>query len=416
MNSHKIPLIGIMVAALALAGCSEAATGGTTSAPTTTVIDDSVGASFSGGTAGAATGGKTIKIGLINQEGGTVSDPEVSAAIQAAFGYLNEKQSGIKGASLQLEVCKIGSSEEEAQQCAQKFLNDPAISVIMQGGLNVGSQAVHQTIDGKKPTLVTLANPGPDATAANTYALNPSSIAALPGTAAFAKSKGYKSLVVVSSDNPGDLQIAQIGKELFEKNGIKADVVTFPAGSTDLTATFTSAVSQKPDAIVPIVVTTSSCTAAATSLQQIGTTLPILGSSLCATEDIQKAIGDYPKWAYESSTLLLQADDTTGQVGFYKGVMAKYAPGTQTGIGAPAAFGAAFTLAKVLNQIGPDAVTPDSVAKGLAAYTGGVLLGTPNVHFGSVPGSPALSGLTDRFYTYAGDGKWTAGDWQQQTQ
>lgn len=413
MNSSRtIPLIGVLVSALALAGCSEKAIGGTSSAANATVVDDAVGTSFSGGTPGTATGGKTIKIGLINQEGGTVSNPEVSSAIQAAFSYLNKKQNGIKGASLKLEVCKIGSSEEEAQQCAQRFLNDPSISVIMQGGLNVGSQAVHQTIDGKKPTLVTLANPGPDATAANTYALNPSALASLPGAAAFAKSKGYKSIAVVSSNDPGDRQISQIGKQMFEAAGVKADVITFPYGSTDLTPTFTSAVIENPDAIAPIVVTTSACIATANSLQQIGSDIPVIGSSLCSTEDVRKALGDFPKWAYESTTLSLYADDPTGQVGFYKAVMADYAPRAELGIGAPAAFGAAFVLAKVLNRIGPDAITADSVSKGLSAYTDGVLLGTPKVDFGSVPDNPALSGMADRFYTYDGAGKWTAGDWQ----
>ncbi|MBB2938385.1 branched-chain amino acid transport system substrate-binding protein [Amycolatopsis bartoniae] len=412
-SSRKTRLACLMAAVLTLAGCSETATtgGSPDNAATTTTIDDSIGASFSGGSAGAATGGKTIKVGLINQEGGTVSDPEVSAAIQAAFSYVNEKQSGIKGATLQLEVCKIGSSEEEAQQCAQRFLNDPSISVVMQGGLNVGTQAVHQTINGKKPTLVTLANPGTDTTAAGTYTLNPNVLASIPGMLTYVKSKGYKNLVVVSSDDPGDLQIAQYAKQTYEAAGLHVTNLTFPQSSTDLTSTFTSAVNQKADAIMPLVATTSGCTAAALALQQLGASTPIIGTSLCATDDLHKTLGDFPKWSFEANTLLQYADDPTGQMSFYKAVMAKYAPGSQIGIGAPAAFGAAFALAKVLNTIGPDAVTPDSVAKGLAGYTDGVLLGTPKVKFGSVEGSPALSGIADRFYTYEGNDHWTATDW-----
>ena len=93
--------------------------------------------------------------------------------------------------------------------------------------------------------------------------------------------------------------------------------------------------------------------------------------------------------------------------------MGKYAgPGAQLGIDAPAAFGAAFVLAKVLNGIAADKITPASVAAGLKAYTAGVLLGTPKVAFGSVPGMPTLSGLADRFYTYLGNGQWRATDWQ----
>jgi branched-chain amino acid transport system substrate-binding protein len=98
---------------------------------------------------------------------------------------------------------------------------------------------------------------------------------------------------------------------------------------------------------------------------------------------------------------------------FYKAVMAKYAGADpQLGIDAPSAFGSAFVLAKVLNGVGADKITPSSVAAGLKAYTDGVLLGTPKVAFGSVQGMPTLSGLTDRFYAYTGNGKWTATDWQ----
>ncbi len=403
---------------LLLTGCGVAASSsGSSSSGSSSAsasISNAIGAQFSGGKSGAASSSATpITIGMINQQGGQVSDPEASVAVQAAFSYINAEQDGIGGHPLKLSLCTVTSSEAEAQQCAQSFLNNSAISVILQGGLNVGSDAVHSTLNGAKPDVVTQANPGTDTTAPNTYAVNPSAIATLPGTGLYAKYKGYRTVGIVVDSNPGDLAIAQAAKSIYASMGLTSKVTTFPAGSTDLTSAFTEALAAKPDVMIPVVVTTAGCTAAAKALQTLGSTTPIMSVNLCVTPQIKSAIGDFPKWAYESTNLLLYAPDSTGQVAFYQAVMAKYAgPDAQLGIDAPAAFGAAFVLADVLNKIGPDKITPQSVSAGMKAYTGGVILGTPKVAFGSVKGMPTLSGLTDRFYIYQGNGSWTATGWQ----
>ncbi|SHN39404.1 ABC transporter substrate-binding protein [Cryptosporangium aurantiacum] len=411
--------LGVTAAlALLVSGCGEAATDSTatsaTSTPTT--IDSAIGTQFSGGKPGKASDSQSpIKVGLINQEGGTISNPEASAAVRAAFEYINAEQGGIGGHPLQVEVCKVTSSEESAQQCAQKFLNDSSIDVVMQGGLNVGTDAVHQTLNGAKPDVIALANPGTDLSAKNAFAVNPSVIAALPGLATYAKSKGYKSIGIVSGSDAGSLSIAQTAQGILNGFGITSKVTTYPSGSTDLTSAYSAALSAKPDAIAPLDTTTAGCTATAKALQSIGSTVPIVASSLCLTDQIKTALGDFPKWAYESTVLSLYAPDETGQLDFYKAVMSKYAgKDAQLGISAPQAFGAAFLLANVLNMVGPDKVTPASVSSALAAYTGGVLLGTPKVAFGSMAerGMPTLSGTADRFYTYSGDGKWASTPWQ----
>jgi branched-chain amino acid transport system substrate-binding protein len=415
-RSFGLPAFGAVTAlALTLAGCGEAAStsGGTDAEQTTAAIDGAIGSTFSGGRPGAASSSEPITIGLINQEGGQVSDPEVSVAVSAAFSYINKEQGGVGGRPLKAEVCKVTSTEESAQQCAQRFLNDAKIDVILQGGLNVGANAVHQTINGAKPTVIMMANPGPDTTAKNAFAVNPSVVASLPGAASYARSKGYKSLGIVTASDPGSLAIGQTAQKIFSGSGLSSKVTTFPAGTTDLTGTYTSALSGKPDALAPTTVTTSDCLSSAKALQSIGTATPVVGSALCLTDQLKGALGDFPKWSYESSVLSLFAPDDTGQLAFYRAVMAKYAgKGAQLGIDAPQAFGAAFLLAKVLNTLGADKVTPKAVSGALKDYSGGVLLGTPKVAFGSVPGMPTLSGVADRFYTYQGGGKWEVGSWQ----
>jgi branched-chain amino acid transport system substrate-binding protein len=405
---------GVSASSSGSGSSSSSSASATSSSSTSATINNAIGTQFSGGKPGAASSSSApITIGMINQQGGQVSDPEASAAVQAAFSYINAEQGGIGGHPLKLSLCTVQSSEAQAQQCAQSFLNNKAVSVVLQGGLNVGSDSVHSTLNGTKPDVVVLANPGTDATAANTYAINPSVIAALPGTGLYARSKGYKTVGIVVDSNPGDLAIAAAIKSVYAGMGLTSKVTTFPAGSTDLTSAFTEALASKPNVITPVVVTTSGCTAAAKALQTLGTSTPVMSSGLCLTPQLKTALGDFPKWAYESTVLSLYTPDSTGQLAFYQAVMAKYAgANAQLGIDAPAAFGAAFVLASVLNKIGPDKITPQSVSAGMKAYTSGVILGTPKVAFGSVKGMPTLSGLADLFYIYQGNGSWTNSGWQ----
>ncbi|GAA1795923.1 hypothetical protein GCM10009795_046730 [Nocardioides hankookensis] len=421
MKRHKVrsAMGAAAVLAVLLTGCSEEAPNSSnddSSTDSTSEIDQSIGSEFTGGTEGKADdSAEPIKVGLINQEGGQISNPEAAVAVQAAFDYINAEQGGIGGRPLEVEVCKVTATEESAQQCAQKFLNDDSIPVVMQGGLNVGTDAVHNTLDGAKPDVVSMANPGSDTTAENTFAVNPSVLASLPGVGGYALSQGFKDLATVVASDPGSLAIGQTAEGIYKSMGLSSTITTYPPGSTDLTSTYTSALSKKPDALAPAVVTAGDCLASAKALDSIGSDTPVLGSALCATESLRDAFGDFPKWSYESSNLLLFAPDETGQVDFYKAVMSKYAgEDAEIGIDAPQAFGAAFLLANVLNTVGPDDISSDSISKGLAAYTGGVILGTPKVAFGSAAsmGMPTLSGMADRFYTYEGDGNWTASDWQ----
>lgn len=408
-------MASLTVGALALAGCSQAADGAATPNASTSSgssIDAALGTQFSGGSPGQAASGDPITIGVINQEGGAVSDPEVSAAIQAVFDYLNAEQGGVAGRPLEMKLCKIASSEEEAQQCAQQMLNDDAVQVVLQGGLNVGTQAVHQTIGDAKPTIVTLGNPGPDTVAANTYILNPGANAAIGGVTTYALSQGYKSVALVADSNPGNLAIMGIAAEVMGGAGLEVTTTTFPEGTTDLTPTLTSALSTNPDAISPIVVSESGCAAVAKSLGQIETTASVLATSLCASDSLRESLGDLPKWAFEATTLLQYAPDATGQVAFYQAVMGQYAPAdTNLGLGAPAAFGGAFALANILNGIDGE-LSSASIADAAKAFTGPVLMGTPKLKFGSVPDQPALGGRSDLFYIYKGDNAWDQTDWQ----
>ncbi len=96
------------VLAAALTGCSQKAGGGTSPQQLTSSAGRPSArrsaSTFSGGKAGSRPHpARRSPIGMINQEGGTVSDPEASAAVQAAFDYINKEQGGVGGHPLKLD-------------------------------------------------------------------------------------------------------------------------------------------------------------------------------------------------------------------------------------------------------------------------------------------------------------------------
>ena len=220
------------------------------------------------------------------------------------------------------------------------------------------------------------------------------------------KKIGIKTMAQIVANLPADQQIAQVVNAPIKAEGIKIKQATFPANSTDLTGALEASGVATANVSSPVVVTPAACIDYAKSMQQLGLSTPTLASSLCLTPNIKQAFGDYPKWTYQSAILNIAAPDPTDQVSFYKAVMAKYAgANAQLGIDAPYAFGAGFALAKMLNKTHAT-FTPATVTAAAKAFTGPVLLGPTQEHFGSIKSMPAVGSTQGRFYTYKGNGDW----------
>ncbi|MFP3964502.1 ABC transporter substrate-binding protein [Actinomadura fulvescens] len=375
---------------------------------TPTKIDGVLGKAVSGSAGSGKATGSPITLGLINQQGGPVSNPEFTVAAQAAVGYLNAELGGVGGHPLKLEVCNIVSAESQGQRCGQQMLANEEIKLIVQGGLNVGTQSFHATLAGKKPDLIAVANPGPDVSAKNAYALNASALAGKASTPIFLDTKlKAKTVAMIADDNPGNQEIAKSIKEGIEARGMTVKLTTYPAGSADLMSPMTAVGAGDADVIMPIAVTPTACIAMAKAYEQSGIKIPLAASGLCASGAVKKGLGDLPKWIFSGSLLNIHAPDPTGHVAFYRAVMGKYAPkGAELGINAPAGFSAVLAAAKVLHAAGPDQLSVEKISKAAKAYTGPLLMGPPKLKFGMNPQMPTLGAQSAHYYRYDGNGKW----------
>lgn len=381
----------------------------------TVKIDNSIGAKFAGGAAtGSAATGSPITVGWVAQEGGTPSDPEADVALQSAFTYINSELGGIHGHPLVISKCVIVGTDAQGQICGQQFLNNSNVHVIMQVGLNNGNATLHATIGGKKPVLMSEPNPGPDTSAANAVGLTSASISYISSAAAYLKSIHAKKIAMISADGAIDVQIAHGVQATLEKAGLQTKLALFPETGTDLVTPLEAAGATTADAVLPLVVTPASCIAMGNAAKQIGLTKPVIATGLCATDALKKALGDFPEFTYEYSLLNANAPDLTGQVAFFKAVMAKYGgPGAELGLDAPYVFSAAFALAKILDSMSPaDLNSSAAISAAMKTFTGPLLLGPPTLKEGSILGFPDLATADGRYYTYHGAGDWTpSGGW-----
>src|ERR671930_625222 len=156
---------------LAAAGCggggdSTAAPGGAASGGTAVSGVGGAGAQsvtdyveYTGGKAGKADGSlPPVSIGWVNQQGGQVEIGRFATnGAELAIKYANAELGGVGGHPVELKTCFIASAEEEGTTCGQKLVADNNVSVILEGGVAIGTQSLYSTIGGAKPVIAGVA-------------------------------------------------------------------------------------------------------------------------------------------------------------------------------------------------------------------------------------------------------------------
>lgn len=403
---------------VAASACGGATSGTSTASGGKLAAAISTYATYTGGKAGKADASKSpVTIGWISNEGGVPSFPEATVAAEAAVKFVNDQLGGAGGHPVSLNKCIVVSAEEQGQTCAQQMLNAPSVTVITEGGVAVGAQAFHQTLDGRKPVVIPVALNIADATARNAYG---------PAAGVFGTSPGFVGYVTtylhaktVALLNPGDDPTGVLaGKQIkdgLEKAGVTVKQAAYQTTASDYLSSVIASGAPAADATVGLFPSPPTCIAGAKALRQANVTKPILGLGLCIADPVQKALGDFPRWTYmfaNENPDLVTADPL---VAGYVDVMHAYAAqGANLGGFAPSAFAAILMDVKLINQVGADRLTPDSFAAAVKAYSGPAPMLPPSLSYGSIPGLPALGTLATRAYTYGGSGNWkdaTEGKW-----
>jgi branched-chain amino acid transport system substrate-binding protein len=413
-------LLAALVAAAVVAAYASSSASAKTSAPAAAVSKSAVPSwaktflRFTGGKAGKAKL-SPITIGWVNDQGGTVQSPESTTAAEVAVKVIDNYLGGVGGHPVQLQKCAIVSGEEQGQTCAQELLNDHAVKFITEGVTTVGAGAFYQTLQGKKPVIGYDPVRVESATAKNTYELTSGSYGTDPGFIGYLKNDLHAKTVslLYPSDDPGGVQAEQTFLKEAQPLGLTVTQVGYQSDSTDLVAPLTAANATSTDATVMFLVSPSACAAGNQAATQLGIK-HVLSLALCLIPAVKQSLGDYPKWTYIATNESANIPAADPYIGAWLKAM-KAAKATNTAPFAQLAFGTIMTEVKLLNKIGKGAnFTSANFEAAAKKFTGPGMFGPPDLHWGSVPGLPALGVAAARVYTYEGNGKWvddTHGKW-----
>lgn len=379
-----------------------------TAAAPSVKADYGVAATYLGGnTTAADTSKKPIKIGWVNEEGGSSGQPEASAGVRAAVALVNEHLGGVQGHRVELVECFVASSEEEAQSCAQQMYNDKDVSIVLTGSTSIAAGALHKTLAKSKPILG--ANPSSTASLAakNAYYLGAGPF----GQAALAKyltdELHAKKIALIGPAFPGTtLSLKQL-KQIADPAGATVTSGTYKQGSADVAPAVLASRAQTADAVLILEPNSNGCTAVAKALQQYSVTAPVLSLSSCADEaTVGKSLGDLPGWTFPLPTLAptTSVEDSTGEVAVYLSAMREYQPKSTVWGLAPANFALLMYAVKIMNLAGADA-SPATLSSAIADGTGPVFMAAPTLKYGGPLAS--IGSTAFRFYSYQGDGKWS---------
>jgi branched-chain amino acid transport system substrate-binding protein len=370
-------------------------------------------AGYVGGSGAADSSLAPVKIGYINQQGGAIVVTDTNDdGVDIAVKYINEEAGGIGGHPLEVVTCFIANTEEEGQQCGQKFANDDSIVAVVTGPTVTGTESFYAALAGSKP-VVSGVSVNPADTVQDTAAvLYGGAKYILAPYATFARDTlKVKSSALVYPEGAGQDDAAAGQASAFEAAGIPIKVVSYPPNTPDLTVPLLAAGAQNVDLVMPVI-NTSDCVKFAEATRQLN--IPdekVLASPVCLTPATIEGLGDFPQWIYAVASSL-SVDQSDPSVPPYTDILK--AQGQDKFIGGPwvlVGFGQVMTLAKWLNAVGPDNITTDGILKEMKAFEGPLILGSPVLQCGKYPEAPGVCNDHTQFYKYDGQNQFSqAGD------
>jgi branched-chain amino acid transport system substrate-binding protein len=419
-------LLGIPIAftlVLAVAACGGGGDSGTTTEPgaagvTAVPSEGGAGAQsvtdyvkYTGGKAGKADESlPPVSIGWINQQGGQVEIGRFATnGAELAIKYANAELGGVGGHPVQLKTCFIASAEEEGTTCGQQMVADSNVSVVLEGGVAIGTQSLYSTIGGAKPVIAGVAATPVDAAQQNAVILFGDATHVLGPFGTYAKDVlKAKTAALVYPNVAGVIEGAKAINEGLKAAGVQVKMVGYSASQTDLIGPLTSAGAQTADMVVPYS-NAAGCVNLAKGLKQLGITdaKKIVSAPLCLNGQVRAGLGDFPIWTYAIASSLF-GDATDPGMPAYTTVTQKYGtPDTAPDPWNIVAFAQVMTTIKFLNEVGVDKITPQAVLAKAKEFKGPLALGAPELQCGKYSDAPAVCNDQAQFFNYAGNNKFT---------
>lgn len=398
---HSQRVLGsFAVACLLLAACGDDSGDPEAGATSTTAG----GSSMNAGAEPAS--GEPIVLGLINTEGNPQLDfTEYRLAAEAAVEYVNAELGGVDGRPLVLETCATVGSPEASTGCVNQILEANPVAVV--AGVDIATSATMAIWE--QAGIAYLGTPAfqqPEQQSPVAFSFASWSPGSFGSLAYFAVTELDADVVrVLAIDNPGNtFQFENHIENVLEHEGVTdVELLTQPVSATDWTATWSTAMSAEPDAVIAIA-GAGLCAPIFQGRQSLGVEVPLLMPGACADPEVLASVGAAADGTYFSVNYQpLSSEDP--EVALFREKLEQYGGG-DVGLStfAQAGFGAVMNIQEVFSEIGAESLTREAV---LEAFRGLVdhhnFMGQEMTCDGEqVPDSPALCTSGSRVVQFSG--------------
>jgi len=225
-----------------------------------------------------------VKIGFDSQEEELFSIIEARLAAEATVAYINAELGGVDGHPIELVVCTSGDGPEGAVACAQEFVNDDEITVMLTSSFS-SNEASEVTVPAGLPMLA-LANLPDDWQRETEWVMDPGFLGILQGPVDYASDVlEVGSMAIICLDDPFFLEACDVASGFAAAAGMEVFDVT-PAGfeQADFTGIVTASNAADADSILAAVDGTQ-CAPLADSLAALSVEATVLTVDTCALQE-----------------------------------------------------------------------------------------------------------------------------------
>lgn len=320
--------------------------------------------------AGPASG-EPIVVGFVTMDNGPLAQPAIGAAARAAVQYANEYLGGIGGRPLQFDECLTDFSPESSAACGNQFVANGASLVFM--GIDLGSAAMFPILDEAGiPVIGQAPLAAADYTSSGRWFSGAQVAYAYGAATFFGEQTDVKKVVVFSYNLPGSIS----NRDTFmvpslEAAGLEVEVVGIDYGAPDYTPFVAAAMATSPDLLYGFV-QEADCTKLIVAADQLGYEGDIFagncGTFVAEVPDLADGVytaGDM----YAPSDLSQATEQAQADVQMYLDGMAEFAPDVAQSTFTQFAFAGVMNLRALLETVGADSITAESVVAEMEATT-----------------------------------------------
>lgn len=333
---------------------------------------------YIGGTAGEASG-DPYRIGFAHS-----SDffPEGDVAADAAVQVINSELGGIGGRPLELVKCNITVPEDGAA-CGAQFANDESIDLVIGGLVLAGPADLYSALTGQAAAIIAAPLDVSDYLNPNAVAYNAGALGAGVGGALFVtEDLQPTTAALIVTDDVAGRGGESVLRPIVEAAGIELSTVFVQPTATapEIAAAFQATGAETAD-VVSIGLFEQGCIAAYDALQTLGIEAEVVTTSVCWGNAMQAHLAEqglespFPNWNFSWFGFNPFVEDLEPSVAAYLDAMGAYGGAdVQYSVAAPIVFDAVLSAAQVINGVGVDSATYETLDAGVRAFTGPSLI------------------------------------------